>query len=883
MALLLSAGLKPADRYLAQGSGMRGFRREYCLCVVGFWLCLGVGAVRAQDAIAPDQSLIVNSRVTPANDPAIFYVDDGTVSGTNLIHSFESFSIPQGETVVFRPDASISDVLSRVTGDQASSLDGRLEVTGNANFFLINPNGIIFGANSSLDVGGSLVAATAAQFLFEDGFVLGAETSDILPLLSLSRPSGLQFGSAPGAIVHRSRGLDAQGNRQGLQVQSGKTLALLGGPVEIEGGHIVSPQSSIELGGIGANSLVKLRFSESQIIPGYEEAASFSDIKLSKLALIDSSGSSGGRINLRGQNISIADGSQIFSNTSGSGLGKDILIRASRNFEIVGVAKGVLSQDALAFGALTAQESIVSAQLLGDGQGGNLFIRAQRASIRDGAALNTSSRGSGTGGDLNFDVEQSIEISGKAELLGTTTELREFAKAAELDPKFLGEITTASSVAVLNFSTGQSGSLNLTSNSLVLRDGGLINANPVSTGPGGDINITVTESLELWGTADSEIYATSITASPIPHPITPQGKPGNLNIDASQIRILDGARIGLDTARTSGGLARIKTSDSIEISGRSPSGALPSTISARSTVEGSGGRIEIETNRLSLSNYGVIFSGGSNTFDPGRPGFFDPDNQPKGGDIKVLANSISLAQSSQISTAAESDLGGNIDLEIKDTLLLRGKSDISAQAGAAGDGGNIAIKAKFLVTVPSENSDIVASAFAGRGGNVDITAQGILGFNTSRQATLLSDISAGSEIGIDGNVTIKSPDAELDSTQARLDETFAPPPLAANCYAVQAAAGGFIRTGRGGLPSRPTGSVAANMLWQDFGPLPDFLGRSKTAFTSASPSSPSLQPAKLGLKEAIDWTLTEDGKVQLVSSEDGLLDLPTASVCSSLS
>ncbi len=77
--------------------------------------------------------------------------------GANLFHSFREFNVEEGRSAYFTNPAPIENILSRVTGDNPSQILGKLGVLGNANLFLINPNGIIFGQNASLDVRGSFV------------------------------------------------------------------------------------------------------------------------------------------------------------------------------------------------------------------------------------------------------------------------------------------------------------------------------------------------------------------------------------------------------------------------------------------------------------------------------------------------------------------------------------------------------------------------------------------------------------------------------------------------------------------------------------------------------------------------------------------------------
>jgi large exoprotein involved in heme utilization and adhesion len=92
-------------------------------------------------------------------------------------------------------------------------------------------------------------------------------------------------------------------------------------------------------------------------------------------------------------------------------------------------------------------------------------------------------------------------------------------------------------------------------------------------------------------------------------------------------------------------------------------------------------------------------------------------------------------------------------LAVGDLLLMRNGSLISTEAGTAlsgGNGGNIRINVDFVVAVPKEDSDIIANAYEGKGGNINITTQGIFGLEFREKLTPLSDITASSELGVDG-------------------------------------------------------------------------------------------------------------------------------------
>ncbi|MEM9807977.1 MAG: filamentous hemagglutinin N-terminal domain-containing protein, partial [Cyanobacteria bacterium P01_D01_bin.56] len=176
---------------------------------------------------------LVNGNLTDTCTSGLCQVTGGTQVGNSLFHSFEQFSVGSGDEVNF-VGTGVGSIFTRVTG-ASSFIDGTISTTtgGVTDLFLLNPQGILFGENATLDIDGSFIVTTADGIEFNNGAVFGVNSATP-DLLSISTPVGLQYGTSPGAIEVQGPGhqmstnpftgeFDRTNRPSGLAVDSGQS------------------------------------------------------------------------------------------------------------------------------------------------------------------------------------------------------------------------------------------------------------------------------------------------------------------------------------------------------------------------------------------------------------------------------------------------------------------------------------------------------------------------------------------------------------------------------------------------------------------------------------------------------------------------------------
>lgn len=690
------------------------------------WL-VGARAVEAQtyqpSNRVPVADGTLGTQVTGTGDN--FNVSGGVARGQNRFHSFQDFSVPTKGSVTFDPGGSQS-IITRVTGSSFSDINGSINTQG-ANFLLINPNGVVFGPNTQLNVGRIFGVSTAASLDLVDGsgrsITFATNGAGDRPLLAVSpdvlfNPAQLNLAGGSGAI--QNFGVLKTTN-------SGQYIGLIGGNVSMPGGSIVASDGGrVEVGGLAAPGAVGVSLENGQprlVWPG--------DVARSNVSVTQ-----GGRID-----IVTANGGDLVINTHNLSLDKAMLrVLLSTNSQSATNSSADIKINAT--GSVdSSNRSFVSTGIQPEaiGRGGNIDLRSASLSL-DNSTISSGTLGRGNSGDIKINTSGDIILTGGSLLFSV----------------------------VFPEGIGRSGDISVKANSLSLRDSSHFDTASFGQGSGGDLKISTSgdtllinksslssflhsEAIGQAGNIDIMSNSLSLNDSKIESFTKGQGNAGNVSLIAQKdISIRDNSmvlsRLYEGGIGNSGDISI--TAPSLIISGGSQVRAESRPALGTSLLtKGNSGNITVKVSGfLDISGFNEPIT---NRFNPsGISTVLGVGSEGKAGNISIDAGSLSLRDGSLIvsSTLARGD-SGNITIKARDavsvTNTVPGRSFValgtaissSVEAGGVGNGGNISITAGSLSLLnggelgvftrgPSSISGSPQPAGRGNAGNVLLMISG---------------------------------------------------------------------------------------------------------------------------------------------------------------
>ncbi|MBP0018021.1 MAG: CHAT domain-containing protein [Cyanobacteria bacterium SBLK] len=691
---------------------------------VWYWGCLGLGSVAITALPVFSQSII------PAHDGTgtivifddnTYQISGGTIGGENLFHSFSELGLNTGEIGNFWVDANIENILARVVGGSPSVFDGMLQINGGeANLYLMNPAGILFGENARLNVSGDFFATTATAIGFGGDRWFEA----------LGNNNYANLTGTPLLFAFDRKTTAEIANAGRLEVPEGQRLMLLGGSI-VSTGELIAPGGNILVASIPETHLIRLSQpggllsleiepprdakgtilplspldlpalltgeSAEPIAPGTTQISGTVSVSSSELNAFELGEVAPPEINIFGDRVALLDAD---IDVSGSGGGGNVRIGGDRRGE------GNFPRARRTF---IDENTSIRADALGRGEGGNIIIWSDELTAFAGKAR---ARGGEAGGDGGF-----VEVSGKSSLI------------------YEGE-------ADLRSDRGEKGTLLLDPEDILIRGGLGTGTNTVTLpdvfqSEAGSPFILYEDNLELLGANADVILEAS----------------NNIIIESLSDGILAFAGTGAiafraDTDGDGSGAFSMDGGDTIFTSGRSLeiSGANVTT-GAIQTVSGvvgnPGGSVTISATNGNVTA-GEILTG-SEAADGGTVSI-----SATHGNIEIAGVTSGVDPGTGNGTGGDITLSATGNIEIGDSLIS-GAIDRS-NIGGRGTGGNIFLNAGGAIDVGmSVFSAVAGSGNAGEvllsaGGDIAI-AQGIFAFSTGGNGNSVTlrgeDISLG--------------------------------------------------------------------------------------------------------------------------------------------
>ncbi|MBF0449696.1 MAG: filamentous hemagglutinin N-terminal domain-containing protein [Candidatus Magnetomorum sp.] len=644
------------------------FIHIYAMLILFFFCLIVINSVSAE-------SSIVFQDGTPASGNMNYTIEEtsGQRAGNNLFHSFQQFNLLKNESATFTGDNSIQNVINRITGG-ASSINGSIfSEIESANFYFINPAGIMFGPEARINIDGSFHVSTA-------DYIRGTDTEKKFdmtsgePIIFTDTPAAFGFldKESYGSIQFDGFGeMDQEawdnlgGGTTGLSVKSGKTISLIGGDVYFSQGSYYESNNAGSISTIGGRVNIASVVSEGEVFlqesPDGIQGLALGEITADTLGTI--------QMNEKTQ-ISVDSQDQ-------SG---EIIIKGGQIF---------------------LENSSLSSKNYGEKQGGNIVIQGKNIILTNETTITTDNAGTGNGGNIFLAGQD-----GTASYADTATLIRSNLRA--------GTIPTGN-----DGDSGNAGNVSITAKKISLLSSYRLNPTVFDNDQIPDdikqklheIDRTYPSQSNFLGElqnklqGDYSLYlphiSTTYIGSTIDTGTSGKGTGGNISLLANEVIAIEGKSTLLSNSNFSGEHA------------------------------GNAGNILINTPILSLS--GAIETEGEEAGTPVGGISSETTGDGSGGMITIDADFITIAEFSFIKTnTTGSGNGGNVELNAETNISLLHGGMIEASSGGAGKTGSITLfTPKGTVQISGKDTDGDSSSIrsrclsAGNGNEINIYAKSI--------------------------------------------------------------------------------------------------------------------------------------------------------------
>jgi filamentous hemagglutinin family protein len=643
----------------------------------------------------------------------------GSTTGNNLFHSFKTFNINTGESATFTGANNILNVICRVTGGDVSTINGALRSqVGKANFYFINPSGVVFGSNAQVDVPAAFHVSTIDNLKLSDGSNFTVNT----PANSLSIASPDSFGLVASSVSNNS------------------LLAFNGAVLSVNNAQ----QIELVAGKINLNSQAALSANEGNI----KLTAPQIDITNATISANTDSTENAGNIDIQTTNLSLMDGAKMSADSNGAGksgivtvnakdslnIQNGALISSNSNAQGDGGAVTINTQALHLDGKNTNEFTGIAANATGSGQAGQVNVRATSVNIENGAEINSSTFGEGSANAVTL-ITQDLTIDGKNNTAGAT------GIGSNANPN----------------SKGNAGNIAITANTIRLINGGEINASTSGLGNAGHIQVDAT-SIAI----DGQNNQTQVTGIHSDTSAVTAGKGGEVDVNANLLTIANTGTIGSNSFG-SGDAGAVKVdANTIDINGHGSADNLFTGISSNALAQGDAGKVSVSAEKLILTEKGRITS---NTNADGNA-----------GDVNVFAKRIDIDGNNNgtytgIASNTYTGKGNAGTVNVNAPLInITNAGRITTNTRGSGKAGNLNIQANTL-NIDAQHSDYLAGISSaaspestGQVGNIHIIAKHQITLRNDAQISIQNRATMPSgQPTPSGEITITTPNLSINN------------------------------------------------------------------------------------------------------------------------
>ncbi len=695
-------------------------------------------------------------------------IDGGAARATNLFHDFADFNIAPNGSVYFRNPAGIDTIITRVTGGTASTLDGVLGVLGPADLFLLNPSGIVFGANAALDLRGAFVASTASGLQFGTQGLFPVQGVTAPPLLTI-QPTALQFTAEATAIAPITLQPGAS-----LAADPGQSLLLVGGDVTLNNGSVSALGGHLTLAAVGGSGAVALD-REGDRLTGQAPGASRADITLTNVSQLNAA-AGGGSITLFAQDLSLDNESQIVGGIADN-LGLTALPGATLRLNATGATR-LDNRSRIRSGTGSGSSAPSS---------GDIQVQTRTLDLQNGSAIVMDHQGGGAAGQMTINASDSATLSGCSPPQGANgcdffdrdTLSRIRAEMGELATGTAGQIRVTTPTLTMDqfaqissFSEGGTTASALVVNvdTATLTNAARIISRAIGEGNSGSVQVNATGTIRLSGRErsldpqgrrrdiESGIYSDTAEDGTT-------GSGGALFITADRLRVTNRAEVSGETRGLGNGGAIFITANAVEVTNRGQ--IITRTTQNVDGVSGDAGHITINTRGGDRGGTVSVLDDSSRIIAE-----VGENSAGNGGTVRIdtgtlTVNGRALVTAGNRSRLAANSQGGDVVVTADEVRLLRG-GRLEARTDARGNGGNITVNTNGgLVYIAGRRRNIEsgmrADAVPGGSFRDDVTETGDIQITTRR--FIAED---GAELGTEHRGTGQSGTVTLTAERIRI-------------------------------------------------------------------------------------------------------------------